>query len=81
MAELLTHFEKLTPTPLDGHAESRLGRKSSTSGVIKWVYSTGIQLISRMQLQEVLEQNGIRDSGSSALADALRVNQSLKTLK
>ena len=28
-----------------------------------------------------LEQNEIEDSGASALADALRVNQSLKTLK
>ena len=28
-----------------------------------------------------LEQNNIGDSGASALADALRVNQRLKTLK
>ena len=50
VAELLTHFENLTaPAPLDGHGEPQLG----TSGVIKMVYNTGIQLISRMQLREV----------------------------
>ena len=62
MAELLTHLEKLlktyiAPAPLDGHAESQLGGKSCTSGVIK-EYNIGIQLICRMQLQEM--QNGVK---------------------
>ena len=42
---------KTAPAPLDGHGEPQLG----TSDVIKRVYNTGIyiQIISRMQLQEV----------------------------
>ena len=45
----------LAPVPLDGHAEPQLGRKFNASGVIK---EYNIQLISRMQLQEV--QNGVQ---------------------
>ena len=43
----------MAPTSLDGHAEPQFGRKYSTSGVIKRVYNTGIQLTSQMQVQEV----------------------------
>ena len=45
----------ISSVPLDDHAEPQLGRKSNTSGVIK---EYNIQLISRMQLQEV--QNGVQ---------------------
>ena len=61
---------------------------SSTTGIVLWNFFTVFHLIfvqsytpNIYSLFHSLEWNGIRDSGGSALADALKVNQSLKTLK